>query len=59
MLAELYKALAENDQNLLAERRSSRIIELMIARVEIMKSIINLQSIELKQINLNSERKVA
>jgi|GEM_PF-4603842 len=58
MLAELYQALAENDQELLTERRSTRIIELLIARIEIMKSIIHLQNIELKQINLN-ERKVA
>lgn len=58
MLAELYKALAENDQNLLTERRSTRLIELLIARIEIMKSIIHLQNIELNQINLN-ERKVA
>ncbi len=58
MLADLYKALAENDQELLTERRSTRLIELMVARLEIMKSIINLQNIELNQIKLN-ERKVA
>ncbi len=58
MLAELYKALAENDAELLTERRATRMIELLHARVEILKSIVHLQNIELNQINTN-ERKVA
>lgn len=42
-LLMLEQALAENDANLLAERRLSGQHELMLARVEIMKSIIAVQ----------------
>lgn len=53
MLAMLEQALLDNEVELRSERRTIRQVELMIARVEIYKSIIHLMKMDV------SERKAA
>lgn len=56
MLEELYKALKENEDALRVERRLENQINLIAARLEILKSIVRLQKHELL---MNQERKAA
>ena len=46
MITDMELALKENDRNLILERRVSRQIELMMARMEIMKSLVHLYKLK-------------